>query len=439
MNEKIYKERRDRVLEVMADGVAIIPSATAKIRSNDTEYTYRQDSNFYYLTGIEEDRSILVLKKCDGKLESYLFMHTSTQHELVWLAERIGVDNARSMVDVDEVVEYDEFESKIEQILKHTPRLYIDIFADQEQLNSVRQIASSMREKQKKGVRELIDITHILEQMRLKKSEAEIELIRAGLKITAKAHHDAMRSCKAGVMEYELAAQIEYTFAKHGCTTAYGSIVAGGFNANTLHYIANNQRLQDGDLVLIDAGCEYKMYATDITRTFPVNGHFSRAQKEIYNSLLKLQQQLIKMVKPKVLRSELQEYMVQEICKILIEIGVLSPKLDEHIQNQNYKKYIPHGVGHWMGIDVHDRCAYYNNNLEEIAFEAGMVLTIEPAIYLQADDESVPPPYRGIGIRIEDNILVTNTAHENLSIDIAKSVEQIELTCNLPNPKQSIN
>jgi len=263
--------------------------------------------------------------------------------------------------------------------------------------------------------------------MRLIKSDAEIKLIKKAIEITKEAHHDVMCLDKVGLNEYNLQARIEYVFKDRGAySDAYISIVASGDSANTLNYISNDKILKDGDLILIDAGCEFDYYASDITRTIPVNGEFSKAQKELYDLVLDTQIQVIKMIKPEMKRSELQSLAEILLTKGMIKLGILKGSYKKLIKHKKHKKYYPHGIGHWMGLDVHDEAPYKDKNGSEIKFQEGMVLTIEPGLYISKSDTTVPKKYRGIGIRIEDDILVTKDGHENLSIDIIKSVEDIQ-------------
>lgn len=271
------------------------------------------------------------------------------------------------------------------------------------------------------------DISSLIAQMRLIKSKSEIKLIKKAISITREAHHEAMIFDKKNKNEYELLASIEYNFKKHGAySDAYTSIVACGDSANTLHYISNDKPLVDGELILIDAGCEYEYYASDITRTIPVNGKFSSAQKELYNMILKVQLEIIKMIKPRVLRTDLQKEAEILLTKGMISLGILKGKYKKLIKAQKHKKYYPHGIGHWMGLDVHDEAPYLDANKKEIALKKGMVLTIEPGIYISKDDKSVPKRFRGMGIRIEDDILVTKKSYKNLSRGIAKTIKEIE-------------
>ncbi|WP_415396447.1 aminopeptidase P family protein [Sulfurimonas sp. CS5] len=388
IKESEYKKRRDFVAKKLSkNSIAVVSSSKYKTRSNDTDYPYRQNSNFYYLTGFKEDNSHLVFIKRKKYTKCLLYVQKKNETYELWNGQRLGETEAKKRFLVDEV------------------RL------------------SENYKKSKKAK----DISSLIAQMRLIKSKSEIKLIKKAISITREAHHEAMIFDKKNKNEYELLASIEYNFKKHGAySDAYTSIVACGDSANTLHYISNDKPLVDGELILIDAGCEYEYYASDITRTIPVNGKFSSAQKELYNMILKVQLEIIKMIKPRVLRTDLQKEAEILLTKGMISLGILKGKYKKLIKAQKHKKYYPHGIGHWMGLDVHDEAPYLDANKKEIALKKGMVLTIEPGIYISKDDKSVPKRFRGMGIRIEDDILVTKKSYKNLSRGIAKTIKEIE-------------
>lgn len=431
MKEATYKQRRKRLLEMMDDGAAVIGSATQKVRTNDTEYPYRQDSDFYYLTGFEEDNTVLVLVSNGAETKSVLFVQPKDESLELWTGKRTGVEAAKARFDVD-VASVEDFAVRLPDLLQNLPRLYGAIFAGDDWFFEAKTAAEKLRHKRetKRSVTQFVDVTQLIRAMRLIKDAAEIAQIRKGLEITATAHHHAMAVCRPGMMEFELQAEYEYTFTKNGAySDAYTTIVAGGDHANTLHYIKNDAPLQDGDLVLIDAGCEYRHYATDITRTFPVNGRFTASQKAVYEAVLDAQLSVIDAIAPGVLRSDLHKKAERLLCSQLVRLGILDGEIDALLEAKAHKKYFPHGIGHWMGIDVHDPAPYFDAKGNEIPLAAGMVLTIEPGLYLRADDEEVPEQYRGIGIRIEDDILVTESGCENLSAAVAKTVEEVERAC----------
>lgn len=433
MNETHFFNRRSKLFDCMAEGVAIITSAPTQIRSNDTEYLYRQNSDFYYLSGFYEDNSVLVLIKTSEWIKSILFVEAYNVEHALWNGARLGVDRARERFSVDEVYDIAEYGEMIKELLREHTNLYIDLYSDSPRLTEAKNAAASLHSTRgvKRHIRSIHDVTYLIRTLRLIKSDEEIETIKKAISVTAEAHHAAMRKCRTGMMEYQLQASMSYVFLNSGASAeAYGAIVAGGNNANTLHYVDNRDALRDGDLVLIDAACEWELYASDITRTFPINGKFSDAQRRVYNAVLDVQLRVIEAIKPGVKRDWLQTYSEELLCDALIELGILSGEGSALMEAKEHKKYAPHGIGHWMGLDVHDPCPYVDESGESLAFEAGMVMTIEPGLYFRADDESVPERYRGIGIRIEDNILVTEKGYENLSAMIAKSIEEIEAVCN---------
>lgn len=432
MNETYFLNRRSKLLGSMEEGVAIITSAPTQTRSNDTEYPYRQNSDFYYLCGFNEDNAVLVLIKTAESAKSILFVEAYNAESALWNGARLGVEGARERFSVDEVHDSAAYSGMIKELLREHINLYIDLYSDSSRLKEAKAAAQSLHSTRgvKRHIRTIGDITYLIRSLRLIKSDEEIETIKKAITITAEAHHAAMRECRAGKREYQLQATMSYIFLNNGAMSeAYGAIVAGGNNANTLHYIDNRDELREGDLVLIDAACEWELYASDITRTFPINGIFSDAQREVYNAVLDVQLRVIKAIRPGVKRDWLQTYSEELLCDALIALGILSGERSALIEAKEHKKYAPHGIGHWMGLDVHDPCPYVDESGESLAFEVGMVMTIEPGLYFRADDESIPECYRGIGIRIEDNILVTEEGYENLSAMIAKSVEEIERMC----------
>ena len=429
MNENTYKVRRDALLQKMDEGIAVLASAPQAVRSNDTEFPYRPDSDFYYLTGFREDNAALVLIKRADEAKTYLFVQPKDEKMELWTGKRMGAEAAKERFDVDDVFGIDTFDEKIKELMPNLPSLYLDLFSDETCYASVRKTADRLRHERgtKRPVTKIEDVRYLVRTLRLIKSSEEIGLMRDGLKITDAAHHHAMNVCADGMMEYALQAEYEYIFKKHGAfSDAYATIVAGGNNANTLHYISNDCTLNAGDLVLIDAGCEYGFYATDITRTFPVCGRFTPAQKAVYEMVLGVQQAVIERIRPGTTKSGLQTEAERLLCEGMVSLGVLAGDVDKLIEEKAHKRYFPHGIGHWIGMDVHDPLPYYDEKGEEIPLQPGMVMTIEPGIYLPEDDTNVPEEYRGIGIRIEDDILITETGYENLSIGIAKSVEAIE-------------
>lgn len=420
IEEKEYKKRRETLAKkLLNNSVGIIFSAEYTTRSHDTQHPYRQDSNFYYLSGFKEDNSVLVLLKEKDKLKSILFVQKKDELLELWNGKRIGVKEAKKRFKIDEIYSSDEFKKKFKEFINDKTNIYYEV---ESKKRALKKISAHIKRFEKR-----FDITQLIQKMRLFKSAAEIDLIKESIAITAKAHHRAMRIDKKGKYEYQLQAEIEHEFKINSAySDAYTSIVACGNNANTLHYIQNDKPLVDGELILIDAGCEHNYYASDITRTIPVNGRYTKPQKELYDLVLDTQLKIIQMIRPNVKRSYLQENAERLITKGLIRLGILKGDLKKLIRLKKFKKYYPHGIGHWMGIDVHDPAPYKDKKNKEIPLQKGMVLTIEPGIYIDENDKCVPKKYRGIGIRIEDDILVTKDGYKNLSSDIAKSIKEIE-------------
>ncbi len=432
MKNTIYKNRRNKVLEQMQEGVSIVPSGRMQMRSNDTEFPFRQESNFYYLTGFNEPDCLLLLCKNRGESRSILFLRERDPEMEMWVGKRLGVKDACKALDVDEAYDISALETVLPKLLEGHINLYLDTFADNKYIQTVKKVANQLSHA--RGVdlspRNFIHLNTLLEKMRLHKEPYEIEQIKKALSITTKAHHAAMAMAEPGKKEYEIQALIEYIFKKEGSPhDAYGSIVAGGDNANTLHYVENSQLLKKGEMMLVDAGCEWNYYASDITRTTPVSGKFSKPQQALYEGILDTQLKIIKSVKPGISKQKLQESSERLLTQVMMDLGILKGSMDELMDKKMHKKYYPHGIGHWMGLDVHDTCPYKDADGKEVLFEEGMVLTIEPAIYLPQDDLEIPEAYRGIGIRTEDDILVTSKGCENLSVEIAKTVEEIERMC----------
>lgn len=425
IKESEYKKRRDTLAKgFLKNSIAVIFSAKEATRSNDTHHPYRQDSNFYYLCGFKEDNSALMFIKTKKGLKTALFVHKKDKTLELWNGKRLGVKEAKKRFLVDEVYEIDEFKDIFKASIKGKKNIYFEINSKKSTLNKILKSTKFFKEK--------LDIIAHVQKMRLIKSASEIKLIRESIAITAKAHHRAMSMNKEGKYEYQLQAEVEHEFRHNAAySDAYTSIVACGNNANTLHYIENSKPLVDGELILIDAGCEHNYYASDITRTIPVNGKFSEPQKELYNLVLDTQLKVISMIKPKIMRSRLQEEAEKLLTEGMIKLGILNGSVKKAIKEQKHKKYYPHGIGHWMGIDVHDPAPYRDKNNKEIALREGMVLTIEPGLYIDKDDKSVPKKFRGIGIRIEDDILVTKDGCENLSSSIAKTIEEVEIICHI--------
>ncbi|MEL0641606.1 Xaa-Pro aminopeptidase [Pseudoalteromonas aliena] len=423
-----FKARRERLLAQMdANSVAIIPAASEVTRSRDTEYAFRQDSDFFYLTGFNEPDAVLVLSN-NSEIPSTLFCLDKDKLAEIWHGRRIGFDKAKSDYLFDEAYPLSELNDKLVTILTEKDAIYFAQGAYPSFDTKVFSLLGTLRSGARKGLKApstLKEIRGLIHEMRLFKSPSEIDVMREGCEISARGHMRAMRYSHAGAAEFQLEAELHHHYAMNGAPhPAYGTIVGSGDNANILHYTQNSDVLKAGDLVLIDSGCELQGYAADITRTFPVNGQFSEPQAALYNIVLKAQEVAFEEVKPGGFMSHANKRAMEVMTQGLIELGILTGDFDELMATGACKEYYMHGLGHWLGLDVHDVGAYKVNNVER-AFEPGMVLTIEPGLYI-SEDSNAPQQYKGIGIRIEDNLLVTESGHENLTQSVPKTINDIE-------------
>jgi len=420
IEEQEYKKRRKSLVKTLKPySIAIVVSANLQTRSNDTQYPYRQNSNFYYLTGFKEENSALLIIKKKKSFKSYLFVQKKDKTLELWTGKRVGVKRAKKLFSFDDVFTIDSLQEQSSLFLKDMKNFYFDFKVSSKYIEFLQLKTEHFYTYH--------NLASSIEKLRLIKSPSEIALIKKALTITKEAHHKAMELSRSLKYEYELQAEIEYIFKKEGAySDAYTSIVACGNSANTLHYIENSKKLVDGELILIDAGCEYDYYASDITRTIPVSGKFSDAQKELYEMVLDVEKKIIEMIKPEIYRSDLHKESERLLCEGMVNLGILKGSVKKLLKKQKHKKYYPHGIGHWMGLDVHDASPYKDNKGKELKLCSGMVMTIEPGIYIDKNDTSVPKKYRGIGIRIEDDILVTEDGFENLSEDIKKEIKEIE-------------
>ena len=419
--------RRNKLLAQMElNSIALFFASPEVKRSNDTHYPYRQDSDFWYFTSfVEPEALFVVIKQSDSKPRYILFNRKKDPSAETWTGYRLGQQAALEKVLVDEAYLFDEIDEVLPNLINgkkaiyHADQLYH--YADEiikKTLNSLRQggrfklSAPSI----------VIDWRPIVHEMRMFKSEYEIAILRQACEISAQAHIRAMQKCKPNLFEYQLEAEILHEFARLGARwPSYNTIVGGGNNGCILHYENNSDKLQDGDLVLIDAGCEYQYYAGDITRTFPVNGRFNLAQREIYDIVLNAQYTSIKLLKPGTSISSVNQEIIRMMVEGLVKLGIMQGDVETLIANKAYLAFYMHGLGHWLGIDVHDVGSDRDRLLEP-----GMVLTVEPGLYINKDAD-VPERYKGIGIRIEDNILITDAGNQVLTATVPKDPQQIEL------------
>ena len=423
-----YRARQHQLLAQMKNNsVALIPAAKEITRSRDTEFPFRQDSDFFYLTGFNEPDAMLVLVKGEEQ-KSILYCREKDKTAEIWHGRRMGADAAKEQLPIDDAYTLAELDQGLIDAVNQKTTLYYGQGVYKDVDDQVFALLNTLRGAPKKGYRapEVIrDIRTLVHEMRLFKSPAEQELMRQAGQISAEAHKRAMRFAKAGTTEYQLEAELHHHYAMNGARyPAYGTIVGSGDNATILHYTENESTLKDGDLVLIDSGCELAGYAADITRTFPVNGTFSDAQKAVYNVVLKAQYAALDMVKPGNTLAQIAKVVNRILTQGLIDLGLLEGELDELLESQAYRAFYMHGLGHWLGLDVHD-VGEYKQDEKDRPFEPGMVLTIEPGLYI-SEDAPVAEQYRGIGIRIEDDVLVTENGHDNLTASVPKEIAEIE-------------
>ncbi|ENU30513.1 hypothetical protein F991_01649 [Acinetobacter sp. CIP-A165] len=431
LNQADFKQRRDLLAEKMgSNSIAVIATRAEMYRNRDADYKYRADSSFYYLTGFAEPEAVAIIETFEeGEEYSYsLFCRERNREMEIWNGYRAGVDGAVEIYDADEAYAIDLLDEEIIEKLLNKQRLYYRMGQNAEFDAKVSQWIQKVDAQQRRGgtaPAEMIQLDRIVDEMRLKKSAQEIELMQIASNISAEAHTRAMQTVKPEMMEYALEAELNYIFGKNGCVPAYNSIVGGGENACILHYVENNQPLKDGDLVLIDAACEYECYASDITRTFPVNGKFSPEQKALYNIVLDAQLAAIDATCIGNNYKYPHEVAVKILTQGLVDLGLLNGDVDELVESEAFRQFFMHGTGHWLGMDVHDVGAYKIGE-DWRAYEAGMVVTVEPGLYVAPDDETVDSKWRGIGIRIEDDVVVTENGPLVLTKNVVKTVEEIE-------------
>jgi len=414
------------------NSIAIIPAAHEATRSYDTEYKFRQDSDFWYLTGFPEPDAIAVIDPRAKKKGYTLYVRPRDPEMETWFGRRQGVDGAVKNYFADRAKPITKFAADLGALLDGHDKLYYRFGVDEKLDLQILAYLSGQRVRRLKTAyppHTIIDPTPIIGDMRLHKSAEEVELMQTAATIAAEAHILAMKKVKPGMNEGQVESFMEaYMRDKGASGAAYNSIIGGGENATILHYVENNAPLRDGDLILIDAGAEYQGYASDITRTFPVNGKYTKAQREVYDVVLDVQLQCVEYTKAGNTVKGRQDFSIELLTDGMKKLGLLKGKTKDLIKKKEYMKYYMHGVGHYLGLDVHDAGRYFNDQTakESKPFAPGMVLTVEPGLYIPPDDKSAPAKYRGIGVRIEDDVLVTEEGNRNLTASVPKDADEIE-------------
>ncbi len=432
LSQTVFQERRDILAgEMGLRSIAIIATSPVAMRNNDADYKFRADSSFFYLTGFAEPEAVAVIETFDTEEEGYcysLFCRERNREMEIWNGYRAGIDGAIENYEADEAFAIESLDEEIIGKLTDKDKVFYRIGHDVDFDIRVAKWVKKAEQQQRGGFNtpaRLIQLNRVVDEMRLHKSADEIELMQIASDISAEAHTRAMKAVKPGMMEYALEAELNYVFGKNGCVPAYNSIVGGGENACILHYVENDQELKDGDLVLIDAACEYQLYASDITRTFPVNGKFSPEQKALYNIILDSQIAAIDAVRIGNSYKEPHNVAVKILVQGLLDLGIMQGDLEQIIASESYRQFYMHGTGHWLGMDVHD-VGSYKMNSHWRNYAEGMVVTIEPGLYIAPDDSTVDEKWRGIGIRIEDDVVVTKNGPLVLTKNVVKTVEEIE-------------
>jgi Xaa-Pro aminopeptidase len=431
-----YASRRKEALASFAGGVTIVPSARTIFRNGDSSYAFRQDSDFYYLTGFGEPDAVLILAPERDGAKSVLFLRPRDRDLEVWTGARLGIARAVEALSVDEAYPIDELEQRLPELLIGASTLHYAFGANAAADRIVRNALETARERTRRGGRSpyvVAEPSATLHPMRLRKSDDEVALLRRACAITHAGHVAGMRATRPGAYEYEIQAAIESEYRRLGAQSiAYESIVAGGDNATVLHYVDNRDRLEAGQLLLVDSGCELNNYATDVTRTWPVDGKFSAEQRALYEIVLAAQEAAIDRVRPGLARNEFHDTAVRMIVEGSIDVGLLHGSVEENLESEAYREYYMHGTGHWLGLDVHDAGPYRENDDSPRRLQPGMITTVEPGIYVRRDS-SAPERFKGIGIRIEDDILVTPDGNENLTASIPKTIDEIEAVAGDPS------
>ena len=425
-----YKKRRNKLSRLIGkDSIAILPTAPYKNRSRDTYYPYRPDSDFFYFTGFSEPDALMILAPGRPEGEFILLVRPKDPLKEIWDGHMEGLIGAKRNFGANQSYKIEDLIKVLAEVFPNRQKIFYTLGNQNDYDKKVIDTFNQVRANQRRGgvvPTEVVSLEPLIHDMRLVKSREEISRMKESARISVEAHYKVMDECKDGVYEYQIQASINHQFGQYGAVPAYDSIVASGHNACTLHYIDNKDILKSGDLLLTDAGCEHQMYAADITRTVPVSGTFNEEQKAIYSIVLDTQKKAIESVKPGQTFENIQNDAITNITKGLRKLGLLSGSLQSLIKNEAYKDFYMHGIGHWLGMDVHDVGAYMSNAGKSKKFVPGMVLTIEPGIYISKKNKKVQKSWRGIGVRIEDDVLVTKKGCEVLTGKLSKEINEIE-------------
>ncbi len=424
-----FAKRRRELMDQMGGGVAILPTAPVRTRNRDVDFPFRPDSDFYYLTHFPEPEAVAVLVPGRTHGEFILFCRDKNPEKEIWEGRRAGVDGAQETYGADDAFPIDDIDDILPGLLENREKVFCSMGRNPEFDHRLMSWVNEVRAKARNGVHapgEFVDLDHILHEMRLIKRPEELRLMRKAARISARAHRQAMIASRPGAMEYEIEAELLYEFMKGGSRfPAYPPIVGGGANGCILHYTENSGELKDGDLLLIDAAAEMDSYAADITRTFPVNGRFSGAQKAVYEIVLEAQLAAIGRVRAGGHWNEPHDTAVRILAQGLLDLGLLKGEVDGLVENGDYKRFYMHRTGHWLGMDVHDVGDYKVHEAWRL-LEPGMVLTVEPGLYIAAGNKEVPREFWNIGVRIEDDVLVVRDGNEVLSHEAPKTIPEIE-------------
>jgi Xaa-Pro aminopeptidase len=427
--QEFQRRRRELMAQMEANSIAILAAAPERTRNRDVEHPYRQDSDFWYLSGFPEPEAVMVLLPGREHGEYVMFCRERDRTREIWNGYRAGPEGAVEGYGADDAFPISDIDEILPGLVEGRTRVYYDIGRDAGFDQRLMGWVNTIREGVRTGAQppgEFVALSHLLHDMRLFKSAAEVQVMKKAASISAGAHVRAMRAVRPGMYEYQLEAEYLHEFLRHGARSpAYPSIVGGGANGCILHYIENSARLKDGDLVLVDAGCELENYASDITRTFPVNGRFSGEQKALYELVLASQQAAIQATHPDNHWNVPHDAVVRLLTEGLVDLGLLKGEVDELIDTQAFQRFYMHRTGHWLGLDVHD-VGDYRVQGEWRQLEPGMTLTVEPGLYIAPDDDTVDVRWRGIGIRIEDDVLVTSNGCDVITHEVPKAIDDIE-------------